>query len=620
MVWKKFRRNVLFAVSRIIPVIAAAALTVLVPAALYGGVCGAEQETKHYFSKQNAAHFWITGTDFRRADIKRVSETEGVTGVQPRMILEAASSSIPNITLDLYAVPDDISINIPYITEGGGLKTGRDVLLSDVFAKANGLSTGDFYEVKLASTGNILKLYIRGLVKSPECMYHIGGKHFTPNQASYGFGYISEDAMSQITGRNSYNQLCLTVQKDADSDKIKRELSETLGAKAVNILALEDNVNAYALFKQSGKIKTAAFIFSLLFFAAAAWVLFFAVRRFAESMQQSAVDSRRGKDRNHCVLLYAAFAVLPGCVIGTLAGGALIKPAVSVLFGDVDFPPLENLHNSGLLASILTAGFFICTGVAFAAVKQARFRPEKRAKARRTAVCTAVCAALILAAGACSFELIYNNRKQNSLYDYDLSVTLNDTVTEAQYQHLEALPNVEAAQFEMVMGAKLYSEFYSETVLFKVTENRQKLAGSGGRELASFPADGVVLSEDTANALHVSSGDEIRVKLTGDNQYYRMRVAEVTRGINGAYVLRNGWQSLGQPFRPNTAYLKTSNLESVRESVQQLDFAAGSEDKAYSRYSRESLVTAAFLAAGLLIFLSGILALAALIKKRVGKK
>lgn len=655
MFWKNFRRELLSTTSRLVSVIIIAAVAVLMFVALSGNTYNAERIANGYFESQNAADLWVTGVGFDRADLRKVSKIDGIKDVQPRNTIDAESCDFENITLSLYAVPNDININVPLIVEGTALKNSRDIMISDEFAKANGLSPGDFYEMKITATGDVLKLNVCALVKSPECMHHVNGTNLMPNLASYGFGYISEDVVAHITGKNCYNQICLTVSDGADLEKIKTDLSNNLGTKVVNILALEDNINAYELLELTDSIKTIVFVFPMIFFAVAALIMFSTMSRLIENTRQTigtfkALGYNDGQIMCY-YLLYAVLVVLLGYIIGVLPARALSGVVLSALFGNVDMPPHEILYSPGSLVISFVITFLVCIGTAYFAAKGALsetpaecMRPKPPKKSRKTlleripaiwsklgfntkyifrnimrnkskmAICIigiTGCMTLVLTAlGINDSVNSFIDRTESKLQKYDLMVTLNSTVTEAQYKHLGYLPKVNATQYEMTLGAKLYSQSQLETVYFKVAEDRLslKLLDINGPEIYDMPADGVILSDDTAKDLNVEPGDEIKVKFTGDNRYYSMRVDSIIRGVDGAYVSKSCWNALGKPFIPNTAYLKTDDLESVRNRAEDFDFTAGTEDKAAVMNSLRGQVNATVSIVYLLILFGGILA------------
>lgn len=655
MFWKNFRRELIFTTSRLVSVVVIAAVAVLMFVALSGNTYNAERIAQQYFKKQNVADLWVTGVGFDRADFRNVSKIDGIKDVQPRTAIDAESRDFANITLALYAVPDEMNMNIPYIVEGETLSRSRDIMISDEFARANGLSVGDFYEVKLTATGDVLKLYVCALVKSPECMHHVSGTNLTPDLASYGFGYISEDALAHLTGRNSYNQICVTATDGADLENIKAELSDCLGTKLVNILALEDNINAYELLELTNSIKTIVMVFPLIFFAVAALIMFSTMSRLIENARQTIGTFKAlgyGDVQIMCYyLFYAVLVVILGYIIGVLPARALSGVVLSALFGSVDMPPHEILYSPSALVISFVITFLVCIGTAYFAAKGALsetpaecMRPKPPKKTRKTlleqippvwnrlgfntkyifrnimrnkskmAICIVGitgCMTLVLTAlGINDSVSSFIDRTETKLQKYDLMVTLNGTVTEAQYKHLGYLPQVEDSQYEMTMGTKIYSRNNLETVYFRVTDDQLhlKLLDLNGPETYDMPEDGVILGDDTAKDLAVTPGDEVQIKFTGDNRYYPMRVGKIIRGADGAYVSKTYWNTLGKPYTPNTAYLKTNDLEAVRNRVEDFDFVAGTEDKAAVMTSLRNQVKAITSIVYLLILFGGILA------------
>ena len=641
------------AASRLFAVAIMAAAAIFICVALACGTYSAEQNINRYLKSQNAADFWITGAGFDRSDIRKIFQIEGVKNVQPWIIVDAESFEYTNISIALYALPNgERTINIPYIVEGREMRTARDIMISDEFASANGLSVGDFYEVKATATGNILKLHICALVKSPEFLYHVSGTNVTPDLAAYGFGYISEDAAASFMERNRYNQICITVNDEADLEKIKQKLTENLGAKAVNILALEDNASAGALLKRTGSIKAAVLFLPVICFVAAALIMYCAVRRLIEHTPQIVTGLNKLEFGRRkilcCYLMYAVLAVTLGCVLGALFVRELLGAVSSALYGNMDMPAQNILVSPCLFILCFAIIVIISIGAAYMAIKHALHkwmlkcdgssefnkaeqillkRPfvkrNKRRLHKKDVLClrnkpkriirivsAAGCMALVLAALGLNDSINnFMDRANNKLQNYDLMVTLSGAVTEAQYQHLRYLPQVDDVQYEMTMGVKLYSQTRLEAANLKVTEDQLKLSllDINGPEVYDMPFDGVVLSEETAEKLDVAPDDKINVKFGGDNRYYPMRVARVIRGAGDAYISQSYWNTFRKPFTPNTVYLKTENLDAVRGSIQDFDFVVGSQDKTTIGNSLKSQIRAAAALAYLPVLFGGVL-------------
>ena len=75
-------------------------------------------------------------------DCRTLEGIAGVTGVQPRVVLDAEERHDSSVTLQLYAVPGDYAINTPYVVEGRLPESSREIVLSDTLARARGSIPG----------------------------------------------------------------------------------------------------------------------------------------------------------------------------------------------------------------------------------------------------------------------------------------------------------------------------------------------------------------------------------------------------------------------------------------------------------------------------------------------
>ena len=89
MIWLNFFRALKSTLSRLVSVIIITVLAVMVYVALSGITYNVGLFCSTYFEKQNVADYWITGTRLDRADCRLLAGFEGVTGVQPRILLDA---------------------------------------------------------------------------------------------------------------------------------------------------------------------------------------------------------------------------------------------------------------------------------------------------------------------------------------------------------------------------------------------------------------------------------------------------------------------------------------------------------------------------------------------------
>lgn len=658
MIWKNFFRELAATTSRLVSVIIIAAVAVLMYVALSGLTYNTEKIMGEYFSAQNVADYWITGVGLTKADCRKLEAISGVTAVQPRVAIEAEARENSDITLLLYAVPEEININVPLITEGEDFAAPRDIMVSDLFAQEQGLDIGDEYEMKIG--GNTLKMRVCALVKSPECMYHVNGANPSPDYSVYGFAYIREEAVSQIMGQNVYNQICITAAEGTDDTRLKNQINEMLGTKVVNVLALSDNANAYNLMELIGGIKVIVMVFPMLFFLIAALIMFSTMSRLVENAR-GAIGTFKALGYSDALILtyymlYAVLVVIAGYIIGAApATKFFTTPIIYILFDGIDMPPhrIVTPPDSLIISFMLTA--VVCIGTAFYITRRALLespaqcmRPKPPKKARkilperipfiwsrlgftqkyilrnmfrnkgRMIICIigiAGCMMLIVTAFAIDDSIQNNlNIMTDTQHNYDVFAAFDAGVSEREYKHIKNLESVDGAQYEMTTGAKLYSDYKQDTSYLRITEDTLslKLIDVYGNVSAQMPPDGVVIDADIARRLGVAEGDSIRMKFTGDNNYYRADIAGISEGVDGVYAGRTFWRTLGKPFVPTSVYIKANDADALKSRLADYEFVESFGVKKELTDSIRSKVSTMVTVVYLLIIFGGILALVVL--------
>ena len=130
MIWKNFFRDLRRTASRLISVSIITMIAVVVYTGLSGIIYNVDRLMGSYYETKNVADYWITGVGLDQADCRALSRIEGITGVQPRVALDAEDRYDSDLTLALYGVAD-FSINTPYVVEGSLPQTSREIFLSD---------------------------------------------------------------------------------------------------------------------------------------------------------------------------------------------------------------------------------------------------------------------------------------------------------------------------------------------------------------------------------------------------------------------------------------------------------------------------------------------------------
>ena len=621
MLWKNFFRDLRRTASRLISVSVITMIAVVVFTGLSGIIYNVDRLMGAYYDAQNVADYWITGVGLDQADCRTLAGVSGITGVQPRVVLDAEDRHDSSLTFTLYGVPD-ASINAPYVTEGTLPQTSREIFLSDQYAAARGLEVGDWYELTLTGMGIHLRLQVCGVGKDPECLYNINATNPSPDLARFGFAYVDEQVLSGVLGANQYTQICITAADGVPSAAIRASIDQALGSKVVNVLALKDNQPAYALMESKENLTPILTFFPTLFFLCAVLMMVSTMNRLIENARMDIGTFKALGYDDHTILAYyllhALLVVLVGFPVGALLGRYVSALIVWTIATGCDLPPYEIVHDFAAWGRAAGLTALCCLGSAWLVARSLlketpaqcmRPKPPKNAKTvllerigplwRRLGFNTkyiirntfrnkvrmltcivgiAFCMALVFMAFAIKDSMdTYSDALAQNQNKYDVMVSLNTSVTEAQYSRLTTAPGVTGAELEMTTACWMYTDDQRTTSTLTVTEDAVslRLYDPYADGTLTLPADGVVLEKLLADELGVGQGDTITLRFTGDNRYYTLTVAEVNRCISGAYVSRSLWRELGKSYTPTAAYLTARDPDGLEAELDRYDFVDG---------------------------------------------
>ena len=654
MIWLNFLRDLKSTFSRLVSVILITAIAVMVYVALSGITYNVQRFCSTYFAEQNVADYWISGTNFDYTDCRALEALSAVTGVQPRITVEAHEKGNDEITVVLYAMPIAFEMNTPYLMEGALPSSDRQMVISDEFAKANGLSVGDWYDMTITGTSLTVHLQISGLIKSPELIRHISATTPSSDLGRYGFAYLSDTALNMLLGENCYNQICLTTAPGTDDSQLRQQIDTILGSKAINVLALEDSTAAYSFQSTTNDLQPILRLFPTLFFLCAILLMVNNMSRLIENSRQEIGTFKALGYYDSTILRYylthAVLVVIIGFPLGVLGTRPLIRLIVDTLATGCDLPPYTIVQNYSAWLQALLITALCCVGstylVARSMLKESpaacmRPKPPKNAKAvflerfpalwqrfsfnqkyiirntlrnkPRMLTCIigiAFCMALVVAAfGLREAITRYADALTSNQNRYDVLASLNSGVTDAQWHRLSATANAQATEFEMTTACWIYSEQNLRTAVLTVAEDTPslRLYDPYAPEPQPLPEHGILLEEAIAEALHVETGDTVYLRFSGDNQLHAMQVAQIERSVSGIYISRSLWRSLGQPYTPSTAYFAAEDPDALRAELAQYDFVNSTQTRqAVTDAAAESLSSASLVAYILIAFGGGL--------------
>jgi putative ABC transport system permease protein len=594
---------------------------------LSGVIYNGDKIANDYYEKQNIADYWITGIGLDRKDCNKLQNIKGVTQLQPRTIIDAEDRYDDSVSLILYGIAGGYNINTPLIMEGTYPADSREIMISSAFAEKRGLHIGDTYEMKIKSTGQILRKKICALIKSPECMYHINETSLMPDFSKYGFAYMDEKALAEVFGENIYTQICIKTEKNAKEAEIKSAINAALGNKLINTLALKDNISAYNLTKQIDGLRGVITIFPFLFFLVAILIMSSTMSRLIENSRQSigTLKALGYYDRSIVwyYLLYAILVVLIAFVIGILPATELItKPIANTLFFSLDLPVYKLLPDKSAWVYSFVLTCISCIGTAFVIAVKAlkekptecmRPKPPKKVKKiifekfpilwsklnfsqkyiirnilrnkTRMMICVigiAGCMTLILTSFAIRDSVNnYLATLVSNEHQYDYLINFDRSITKVQFNRIALMDSTTDTQYEMIANAKIYSKDKMEAIRFTVTEDviRLKMPETYGPSPFILPEDGIIMEKDTADKLGIKEGDVVTVKFAGKNKYYHIPIVRVSSNITGVYASKSYWRNLGEEYTPTSVYVKVSDANAFANQISNYDFILSSKTR-----------------------------------------
>ena len=658
MIWTNFLRDLKGTLSRLVSVILITAIAVTVYVALGGIVYNVNHFCSNYYEKQNIADYWISGMGLSEQDCRTLRELPGVTGVQPRISLEAHNVDDSAIVLSLYGVPDTYDMNIPYLVSGSLPKSDREFAVSDEFARANGLGIGSWYEMEIPGTGYTLRLQVSGLIKSAEHMRHITATTPSADLARLGFAYLNRGVLEPLMGPNLSNQICITVEEGTDDIALRTAIEERLGDRVINILSLEDNMPAYSFQGTTNDLKPLFHLFPIIFFLCAILLMISNMSRLIENARQEIGTFKALGYYDTTILgyylLHAVLVVAVGFPLGVLFTKPLIRLIVDTLATGCDLPAFAIVHDFGSWGEALVITAVCCIGSAYIVARSSlketpaacmRPKPPKSTKPVileripplwkrlsfnqkyiirntlrnkvRMLTCVigiAFCMALVVSAfGLRDAIMRYADALSSNQNRYDIITSFEPRVSESQYKRLANSANTAEAEFEMGTACWFYSDSHLTTTMLTVAEDTPALRlytpyADGPKAL---PKDGIVLAKADAEVLDLSVGDTVTLRFSGDPRLYPVTVADIDRSITtGAYVSRSVWRDMGMRFSPTAAYVtaKEGSLPALKAELDRYDFVSSWQTRSAVIDATAEHLSSASLVAYILILFGGGLA------------
>lgn len=512
--------------------------------------------------------------ELKRAPNSLIADIEAIPGVA-----QAETRIVAEVTLDvpgleepatgrLVSIPEhhDQRLNQLYLRRGTLPDPQRpeEVLLNDAFAEANQLDLGDTFGAIL--NGRWQDLRVVGVALSPEYVYAIrGGGDIYPDNRRFGVLWMGEEALGNAFDLDgAFNSVTLKLMPNANEDAVIARFDQMLEPYGgLGAYGRHNQLSNRVVSDEIQGLEMMATMLPTIFLAIAAFLLNVVLSRLvATQREQIAVLKAFGYSNLSVGWHYLKFVLVvfcSGAILGTAVGMWAGKGLTQVYTQFFQFPLLQYEASTALIATalIVSGGAAIVGGLlpvqrAIALPPAQAMRPEPPTTFRPTLVerwglqrlfspsgriilrnlerrpLRAIFSILgIGAAGGILLigfyfndALAYLMRVQFQMVQReDITVVFNEPRSQQAAYDVSHLPGVLRAETFRSVPARFRHEHYHYLLAVTGIDPDGDLRYLLNEDLqpVNLPPEGVVLTTQLADILHVQPGDTLRVEvLEGD--------------------------------------------------------------------------------------------------------
>jgi putative ABC transport system permease protein len=345
-----------------------------------------EGTRQEYYEAHRFADVFVALKRAPNSLVSRIAETPGVatvqTGISVQATLDVTGLDEP-ASGDVRSLPDfgEPQLNGLYLRTGSWLAPGSrgQVLVSEAFAEANSLHTGD--SVSMLLHGRRQNFRIAGLVLSPEIIFEARPGASLPDNRTFGtFWMPYKEIATAYNLYGAFNYLALTLAPGAQPRAVIAAVDRLLqpyGGRGAYSRA--DHPSHIRVSDEIKVLQTLSIGFPLVFLSVAAFMVNAVLTRLlALQREQIAILKAFGFSNRHVVLHYLKFAfvmVVAAAILGTGGGIALGNRLVQMYHMFFRFPDLHFRFNRAAALIALAVGAGAATLGVLSAVRRAAKLP-----------------------------------------------------------------------------------------------------------------------------------------------------------------------------------------------------------------------------------------------------
>lgn len=523
---------------------------------------------------------------------ERLRELSGINQVETR-VSASVNLSIPGfdepVTGRIMSIPEGNQplLNRLFIRKGRLVEPGREneVMLNEVFADAHDLGPGD--EFTAIINGRHRTLTVTGIALSPEFLFQVQPGSLFPDPERYGVMWMGRRALAAAFDmEGAFNDLSFTLSPGARIDDVVDRVDLLLEAYGGQGAYPRDDQQSHTLITEElNQLAVMAFMLPLIFLAVAAFLLNIVVSRLIALQREQIAILKAFGYSNLAVAVHYLKLVLLVALIGAVAGtgtGVWLGGEMAELYLQYyNFPFLEYSLEWPVVftAAVLTGGASLAG--AMLAVRRAlrlapaeAMRPAPPPSYRPTIVERMgmkhlfdqptrivlrnlerqwVKSALTVVGISSSCAILIMGLFWGDVFDHvvdvqygiaqreDITVTFTEPTSATAVHELNSLPGVNYTEPFRAVPVRLRKEHRSYDTGIEGIPPDPYLRRILDTELhpISIPPRGIVLTQNLAEILKVTPGENITVEVMEGRRYERdvpvVGITEQYLGL-GAYM------------------------------------------------------------------------------------
>ena len=622
---------------------------VMLQVMMSGLVASLSETRRAYYDRNNLAEIFAPAVRAPEAMLSQLSDIPGVARVSGRVVghalIDIPGDPVP-IQSQAVALPDTGAqpLNTVFMMRGRlPAENHRDeALLLSGFAAAHGYWIGDELDVTMNGTRRTIRIV--GLAQSPEFLFVAAPGEMVPDPTRFGVIWMRQSALAAAYDmEGAFNQALLSLSRDASPsgviDAVDKILKPWGGTGAYGRV---DLVSDRFVSEEIDGLATMARAVPPLFIAVAAFLLYIVVNRIVQSEREEigllkAFGYSNREVGTHYVkllLIIAAAGAVLGCLLGVLAGRAMIPVYTTFYnFPFLVFRPDPTAFAIGVIASLVSASagsVFVLRRI-FRLTPSEAMRPPAPADYSRTVTFTGAIGRLLdqptriilrglarspwramaLSAGiaggmalASGMTTIYGafDRMMNQSF----SVIDRSDATVFFHSPLGEKAAFELGRITGVIAVEPFREV-AATLKFGRKEHRGSLSGMIAEPemtraiddtLAAIPLPdrGLVLGEALADILGAAPGDNLIIDVReGRQPVLEVPVTRVARSLIGApaYMQLDALNAvMSEPGRISGAHLRVdgAQADAIYRQLKDMPTVAGVSVSENARASLQKLM------------------------------